>query len=146
MKKVSKDFIEVYVGDIDNFDPKNCKILSNKKRSVRKLDITFDKTTFMNKVKELLNLHKKYSKVPLIVAANTEAGGNGACVGGTEIGQEVKVAATNEKKYAYELGRVSALEAKAVGCNTVFAPIVDIHHNWHNLQLMLVLYQHLMVI
>lgn len=84
------------------------------------------------KVKELLNLYKKYSKVPLIVAANTEAGGNGACVGGTEIGQEVKVAATNEKKYAYELGRVSALEAKAVGCNTVFAPIVDIHHNWHN--------------
>ena len=84
------------------------------------------------KVKELLNLYKKYSKVPLIVAANTEAGGNGACVGGTEIGQELKVAATNDKKYAYELGRVSALEAKAVGCNTVFAPIVDIHNNWHN--------------
>lgn len=54
MKKVSKDFIEVYVGDINNFDPKNCKILNSKKRSVRKLDITFDKTTFMNKVKELL--------------------------------------------------------------------------------------------
>ena len=85
-----------------------------------------------NKVKELLNLYKKYSKIPLIIAANTEAGGNGACLGGTEIGQEVKIAATNDKKYAYELGRVSALEAKSVGCNTVFAPIVDIHNNWHN--------------
>lgn len=85
-----------------------------------------------SKVKELLNLYKKYSKIPLIVAANTEAGGNGACVGGTEIGQELKIAATNDKKYAYQLGYVSALEAKAVGCNTVFAPIVDIHYNWHN--------------
>lgn len=54
MKKVSKDFIEVYVGDIDNFDPKNCKILNSKKRTTRKLDIAFDKTTFMKKIKELL--------------------------------------------------------------------------------------------
>ncbi len=85
-----------------------------------------------NKVKDLLNLYKKYSEIPLIIAANTEAGGNGACVGGTEIGQEVKIAATNDKLYAYELGKVSALEAKAVGCNTVFAPIVDINYNWRN--------------
>ena len=85
-----------------------------------------------DKVASLLSLYKKYSKIPMIIAANTEAGGNGACLGGTEVGQEIKIAATNEPKYAYELGRISAIEAKAVGCNTVFAPIVDIHNNWHN--------------
>lgn len=72
------------------------------------------------------------SKIPLLIAANTEAGGNGACTDGTEIGYQVKVAATNNTKYAYELGRVSGVEASAVGCNWSFAPIVDINRNWRN--------------
>ena len=72
------------------------------------------------------------SKIPLLIAANTEAGGNGACVDGTYIGHEVKIAATNDKRYAYEMGRVSGVEAAAIGCNWSFAPIVDINRNWRN--------------
>lgn len=91
---------------------------------------------YMNKdpqsLQELIRMYQQETDIPLIVAANTETGGNGACKGGTDIGQQVKIAATNDKKYAYELGRVSALEAKSVGCNTLFAPIVDIHKNWRN--------------
>lgn len=84
------------------------------------------------KLKELIGNYQKYSDIKLIVAANTEAGGNGACSDGTYIGQEIKIAATNDKKYAYELGRISAIEAKAIGCNTLFAPIVDINRNCRN--------------
>ena len=72
------------------------------------------------------------SDIPLLIACNTEAGGNGAAIGGTEIGQQVKIGATNDVKYAYELGRVSGIEASAVGCNCCFAPIVDINRNWRN--------------
>ncbi|MGM9530966.1 glycoside hydrolase family 3 protein [Intestinibacter sp.] len=72
------------------------------------------------------------SKIPLLIAANTEMGGNGACTDGTYIGNEVKIAATNDKKYAYEMGRVSGVEAAAIGCNWSFAPIVDINRNWRN--------------
>lgn len=72
------------------------------------------------------------SKIPLLIAANTESGGNGACTDGTQVGLEVKVGATNDKKYAYELGRVSGVEATAIGCNWAFAPIVDINRNWRN--------------
>ena len=72
------------------------------------------------------------SKIPLLIAANTESGGNGACVDGTYIGNEVKIAATNDKRYAYEMGRVSGVEASAIGCNWSFAPIVDINRNWRN--------------
>ena len=75
---------------------------------------------------------QKVSKIPMLIAANTEAGGNGACTDGTEIGLEVKVGATNDAKYAYEMGRVSGIEAAAVGCNWSFAPIVDINRNWRN--------------
>ncbi len=72
------------------------------------------------------------SKIPLLIAANTEAGGNGACTDGTEVGMPVKIAATNDPKYAYELGRISGIEAAAIGCNWSFAPIVDITENWRN--------------
>ena len=72
------------------------------------------------------------SDIPLLVACNTEAGGNGATIGGTEIGQQVKIGATNDVKYAYELGRVSGIESAAVGCNCCFAPIVDVNRNWRN--------------
>lgn len=72
------------------------------------------------------------SEIPLLIACNTEAGGNGACIGGTEIGQQVKIGATGDKRYAYELGRVSGIESHAVGCNCCFAPITDINMNWRN--------------
>lgn len=72
------------------------------------------------------------SKIPLLIAANTEAGGNGACTDGTEVGVQVKIGATADAKYAYEMGRVAGIEAAAVGCNWSFAPIVDINYNWRN--------------
>lgn len=72
------------------------------------------------------------SKIPLLIAANTERGGDGACTDGTEVGHQVKVAATNDTKYAYEMGRVAGIEASAIGCNWSFAPIVDLSINWRN--------------
>lgn len=75
---------------------------------------------------------QQHSKVPLLIAANTEAGGNGACSDGTEVGLAIKIAATNDSHYAYKMGWVSGLEASAIGCNWSFAPIVDITYNWRN--------------
>ncbi|HOU14007.1 MAG TPA: glycoside hydrolase family 3 N-terminal domain-containing protein [Anaerolineae bacterium] len=83
-------------------------------------------------VHEQNRILQENSKIPLLIAANTEAGGNGACTDGTEVGFHVKVAATGNPHYAYEMGRVAGVEASAVGCNWSFAPIVDINRNWRN--------------
>lgn len=83
-------------------------------------------------VHEQNRILQENSKIPLLIAANTEAGGNGACTDGTEIGQEVKIGATGDPKYAYEMGRISGIEAAALGCNWSFAPITDINRNWRN--------------
>lgn len=72
------------------------------------------------------------SKIPLLIAANCESGGNGAFRGGTEIGYGTKIGATNDLSLAYKMGYFSAKEAKEVGVNVLFAPIVDIHHDFHN--------------
>ncbi|MFI3116771.1 glycoside hydrolase family 3 protein [Streptococcus suis] len=72
------------------------------------------------------------SKIPFLIAANTESGGNGAVTDGTKIGDEIKIAATADPRYAYEMGKVAGLEAAAVGCNASFAPIMDLSRNWRN--------------
>lgn len=75
---------------------------------------------------------QKYAKIPLIIACNTETGGNGACGDGTYIASGIKIGATGKKEHAYELGKYSNEEAAAVGCNMAFAPVCDIHYNWEN--------------
>ena len=75
---------------------------------------------------------QSYSKIPLFIACNTETGGDGACSDGAYIGSAVKIGATGHADYAYELGRLSNIEASSVGCNMAFAPVCDIHGNWQN--------------
>ena len=75
---------------------------------------------------------QKYSKIPMLVAANFEAGGNGMIVGGTAFGRQMAVAATGEVEQARRLGEVCGAEGAAVGANWSFAPIIDIDYNWRN--------------
>lgn len=71
-------------------------------------------------VHEQNRILQENAKIPLLIAANTEAGGNGACTDGTEIGVEVKIGATKDPKYAYEMGRVSGIEAAGTWMQLVF--------------------------
>ena len=75
---------------------------------------------------------QKYAKVPVFIACNTEAGGDGAMMGGTNIGSGIKIGATRNPEYARALGKMSNAEAAAIGCNMAFAPVCDIHYNWLN--------------
>lgn len=72
------------------------------------------------------------SKIPLIIACNTESGGDGACVDGTPIGGQTKIGATRKADYAYQMGYMANKEAVAIGCNLSFAPVSDIMYNWEN--------------
>lgn len=78
---------------------------------------------------------QKYAKIPVFIACNTEAGGDGACADGTPIASGVKIGATGKTEYAYALGKMSNEEAAAVGCNMAFAPVCDIHYNWENTEI-----------
>lgn len=75
---------------------------------------------------------QKYAKVPVFIACNTEAGGDGACADGTAIGSGVKIGATRKEEYAFALGKMANEEAAAIGCNMAFAPVCDILYNWEN--------------
>ena len=72
------------------------------------------------------------AKVPLLLAANTEAGGSGIALEGTSFGCPMAVAATNDPENGYHMGYVSCAEGAALGLNWSFAPIVDIDMDFHN--------------
>ena len=78
---------------------------------------------------------QKYAKVPVFIACNTEAGGDGACADGTKIGAGVKIGATGNEEYAFALGKMSNEEAASIGCNMAFAPVCDIAYNWENTEI-----------
>lgn len=83
-------------------------------------------------VREQNRILQENAKIPLIIACNTENGGNGACSDGTMIGAQTKIGATKDAKYARALGYMSNKEAASIGCNLSFAPVSDIIYNWEN--------------
>ncbi len=84
---------------------------------------------------EIQETHRKIqnmAKIPLLLAANTECGGDGLCQEGTSFGKPMAVAATGNPEHAYEMGYVACKEGAAAGMNWSFAPIVDIDYEFHN--------------
>ena len=90
-----------------------------------------------DRVQHQVRVLQTNSKIPLFVACNPESGGNGSATDGTYIGQGVKIGATNNVQYAYELGRMSNEEAAPMGNNMAFAPVCDIHYNWENTEVVM---------
>lgn len=83
-------------------------------------------------VQKTHRLLQQYSKIPLLLAANLEAGGNGAALEGTNFAKPMGVAATDDDEMGYQLGKIACAEGAALGLNWAFAPIVDIDANFRN--------------
>lgn len=87
------------------------------------------------RAKEIQDTHRKIqsmAKIPLLLAANTESGGDGLAVEGTSFGKPMAVAATADPENGYRMGYVACREGAALGLNWSFAPIVDINRDFHN--------------
>lgn len=84
---------------------------------------------------KIYNIHsflQEESRIPMLLAANLEAGGDGIGNEGTFFGRQIQVAASDNTEQAYRLGVIAGKEGSAVGCNWAFAPVVDIDMNYSN--------------
>lgn len=84
---------------------------------------------------KIYGIHKflqEQSEIPMLLAANLEAGGDGIGNEGTFYGRQIQVAASDNETNAYRLGVIAGKEGAAVGCNWSFAPVVDIDMNFSN--------------
>lgn len=90
------------------------------------------RTMHLDELIRTVTVLQKKSRIPMLLSANLEAGLNQTCYEGTRVGCEMAIAATGDKKYARELGRIVGEEASALGINWAFAPIIDIDYNFRN--------------
>ncbi len=85
-----------------------------------------DSTYFQN------TTYQKHSKIPLLIAANCDDGGNGVCPEGTFVSTAVEAGAGDVDETAYHMGLVAGREATALGVNWMFNPVADVYMNWRN--------------
>jgi beta-N-acetylhexosaminidase len=86
----------------------------------------------VEEVYEQNRLFQQESKVPVLIAANCESGGNGAVKEGTLVATHAACGACDTPDIARLMGRVAGTEAAAIGCNWTFAPGADVLLNWRN--------------
>ncbi|MGY8779044.1 MAG: glycoside hydrolase family 3 N-terminal domain-containing protein, partial [Longimicrobiales bacterium] len=91
-----------------------------------------------------LNDLQRHSEIPLLVAADLETGAGfrmrgaihmpGAIDlgGATDFPSLMAVGATGRAEFAYEMGKITAIEARAVGIHVPFAPVLDVNNNPDN--------------
>jgi beta-N-acetylhexosaminidase len=80
----------------------------------------------------LLNRLQAISPVPLLNTADFEAGVGFRIAGGTPFPRAMAFGAAADEKLAYEAGRVTGIEARALGVHVNFAPVVDVNNNPRN--------------
>ena len=91
-----------------------------------------------------LNALQAHSDLPLLVAADLETGAGfrmrGAVQmpgtidlgGATDFPSLMAVGAAGNEEFAYEMGRITAVEARALGVHVPFAPVLDVNNNPDN--------------
>ncbi len=80
----------------------------------------------------LANELQRHAKVPLLIGADFERGTSMRLDEGTSFPQAMGVAATGNPQDAYTMGKVTALEARAVGVQWVLGPVADVNINPEN--------------
>lgn len=97
----------------------------------------------------MTNSLQQESKIPLLINADLEGGLGFGCPwrydrgrgpelpryisgGGTAFTSMMAVGATQDPQYGYEVGRITALEARAVGIHWTNSPVSDVNTNPHN--------------
>lgn len=76
-----------------------------------------------------LNWLQRRSTLPLLIGADLEGGSAFRFNGGTPFPTNMGIAAGGTELDAYEVGRITALEGRAVGVHMAFAPVADVNNN-----------------
>ena len=81
---------------------------------------------------------QSWAKFPLLLAADIEEGVGQRFAGATWFGPPMAIAQVAQHdseaadRYAEQMGAVTAIEARAIGLNWIFAPVVDVNNNPDN--------------
>jgi beta-N-acetylhexosaminidase len=80
----------------------------------------------------LLNRMQKSAKLPLLITADLEGGPGFQFRGATRLPRAMVLGAAGDEQLAYEAGKITALEGRAMGIGVNFYPVVDVNNNPRN--------------
>ena len=80
----------------------------------------------------LVNRMQQLARRPLLISADLEAGAGMRFIDAINFPWNMAVAATGNPEYARRMGEVTAREARALGIQQIFAPVVDVNNNAAN--------------
>ncbi|MGA9883754.1 MAG: glycoside hydrolase family 3 N-terminal domain-containing protein [Candidatus Acidiferrales bacterium] len=77
----------------------------------------------------IANELQRRAKIPLLFGADFELGTRMRLDEGTPLPSPMSITAAGDPQLAYEVGKITALEARAAGVHWVFAPVVDVNND-----------------
>ncbi|HEV2801312.1 MAG TPA: glycoside hydrolase family 3 N-terminal domain-containing protein [Pyrinomonadaceae bacterium] len=77
----------------------------------------------------LINRMQEFARRPLLVSADLEAGAGMRFIDTINFPWNMAVGATGNPEYARRMGEATAREARALGIQQIFAPVVDVNNN-----------------
>ena len=80
----------------------------------------------------MLNRLQAISQVPLLNSADVETGLGMRISGATTFPKAMAFGAAGDEKLAYEAGRITGEEIRAIGVQVAFAPVMDVNNNPRN--------------
>ena len=80
----------------------------------------------------LLNRLQAIASYPLLNSADFETGAGFRLEGATAFPRNMAFGAAGDERLAYEAGRITAMESRAIGVQVNFAPVVDVNNNPRN--------------
>src|SRR5262245_1877979 len=80
----------------------------------------------------LLNRLQAIAPYPLLNSADFETGAGFRLEGATVFPRNMAFGAAGDDRLAYEAGRITAIESRAIGVQVNFAPVVDVNNNPRN--------------
>ncbi len=80
----------------------------------------------------MINEMQRTSKLPLLITADLEGGPGYVLFGATRLPLAMAIAATGDEHFAYDAGRLTAEEGRAIGVDVNFYPVADVNNNPEN--------------
>ena len=83
----------------------------------------------VKKFAEIVAEYQKYSKIPLLVAADSESGTGFLGKDYITLPPPMALGSSRDKSLAYDYGKAIAQQCRTVGVNWAFAPVCDMIFN-----------------
>jgi beta-N-acetylhexosaminidase len=80
----------------------------------------------------MVNRMQGLAKTPLLITADLEGGAGYEFEGATRLPRAMALAATGSEEVAYQAGKITAVEGRALGVGMNFYPVADVNNNPRN--------------